>query len=391
MWRVCVIRGNPHRKVIYFTPGKLGPQHHARFLRGAEVYPRFLVVNLRWDDPREWPADAGALAPRLVFVGQHQARQNQISKIRAVLRVLQAHQPEAMILAGYNDCTQIAAALWARFRKTARIMQSDSWVSDHPRHRLKEFIKRRLFVQPHFDAAFVTGARASDYARSLGIPADAIWRHAYVADNDYFAAKSQEAREQAGDWRSRLELPQDYFLTVSRLSPEKNLLRLLQAFGRYRDRGGNWSLVLVGSGPQADRLRQVARGAGWGPAVHFAGWRQYEQLPAYYALARCLVLPSVSEPWGLVVNEAMASGLPVLVSRQCGCLPELCRPNLNGFDFDPYDVETLAQLLLRVSRGGPALAAMGQASRRIIAGHTLDHWARSLRDCVETTAARLGR
>jgi 1,2-diacylglycerol 3-alpha-glucosyltransferase len=320
-----------------------------------------------------------------VVVGQHPAEQNKIGKIRAVLRVLKEHRPEVVVPAGYNDCTQVAAALWARQTGTVCIMQADTWAGDRPRYRLKEFIKRRLFVQPCFDAAFVPGERASHYVQSLGIPATAIWQGAYVADNDYFSRKSQEARDQAASWQSRLDLPADYFLTVARLSPEKNFLRLLQAFGRYREMGGDWSLVIVGSGPQENQLRQVARSARWGSQVHFAGWRQYDQLPAYYALAGCFILPSLSEPWGLVVNEAMACGLPVLVSRKCGCLPELSRRNINGFDFDPYDPEALAHLLRRVSQGSLDLAAMGRASRKIVAGFTLDTWAQAFKECIETT------
>jgi glycosyltransferase involved in cell wall biosynthesis len=270
-------------------------------------------------------------------------------------------------------------------------MLSDTWAGDRPRSRLKEFIKRCLFVQPYFDAAFVPGALAHHYAQSLGIPPSAIWTGSYVVDNDYFSRKSLEVREHSTSWQSRLDLPQNFFLTAARLSPEKNLLRLLQAFGRYREMGGQWSLVIAGSGPQERQLRQAAGSAGWGATVHFAGWTQYEHLPAYYALARCFILPSLSEPWGLVVNEAMACGAPVLVSRKCGCLPELCRRDMNGFDFDPYDPEALAHLLRRVSQDRVDLAAMGQASQRIIAGFTLDTFAQGFKDCIETTVARLER
>lgn len=385
------MNSNPRRKIVCLAPGKLGPHHVARFETGVGFYPRLLIVNILEDDPREWPTRPGMLVDRLVVVGQHPAEHNEMGKMRAVLRALKEYQPEVVVVAGYRNCTLIAASIWARLRGAVCIMQLETWAGDHPRYRLKEFIKRRLFVQPYFDAAFVPGERAGHYAQSLGIPPTAIWTVPLVVDNDYFSGKSLEVREQATSWQSRLDLPQNFFLTVARLSPEKNLLRLLHAFGRYREMGGEWSLVIVGSGPQEHQLRQVAGTAGWGASVRFAGWRQYEQLPAYYALARCFILPSLSEPWGLVMNEAMACGAPVLVSRNCGCLPELCHREINGFDFDPYDAEALAHLLLRVSLGGLDLAAMGQASRRIIAGFTLDTWAPALRDCVEATAARLGR
>jgi 1,2-diacylglycerol 3-alpha-glucosyltransferase len=385
------VKSNPRRRIVWLTPGKIGPHHLARLETAAGFYHELWVINVLEDDPREWQTQTEALAGRLVVVGQKPGEQNEVGKIRGVLRALENRQPEVVVVAGYRNCNQIGAAIWARLRGAISIMQSDTWVGDRPRYRLKEFIKSRLFVRPYADAAFVPGLRADQYVQSLGISSTAIWRGSYVVDNDYFFRKSQEVRDQASSWQYSLDLPQDYFLTAARLSPEKNLLRLLEAFGRYRAMGGHWSLVIVGSGPQERQLRRVSRHAGWGSKVYFAGWRQCEQLAAYYALARCFILPSLSEPWGLVVNEAMACGAPVLVSRNCGCLPELCQREINGYDFDPLDVEELANLLLKVSEGGLDLSAMGQASRRIIAGFTLDSWGQAFRDCVEVTSARLGK
>lgn len=81
----------------------------------------------------------------------------------------------------------------------------------------------------------------------------------------------------------------------------------------------------------------------------------------------------------------MACGLPVLVSRHCGCLPELCHRGINGFDFNPLKVEELAGLMLRVSGGEVDLEAMGAASRRLIANYSLETWIQALTDCIETT------
>jgi glycosyltransferase involved in cell wall biosynthesis len=96
--------------------------------------------------------------------------------------------------------------------------------------------------------------------------------------------------------------------------------------------------------------------------VHLAGIQQAEELGAYYALARCFVLPSTSEPWGLVVNEAMSASLPVIVSSHCGCVEDLVEDGVNGFVFDPHDARALAALLEKASNS-PALAAMGDHSQ----------------------------
>ena len=298
------------------------------------------------------------------------------------------YQPEAIVLVGYNDFSQWVASWWGRRHRVARIIHADSWWGDRPRPWYKEFIKKHLFVQPIFDAAFVPGIRGFEYIKSLGIPGEAIWRGLYVVDNDHFSKGAWKIRQESQKYRSLYRLPENYFLVVARLSPEKNLERLFQSFAHYREQGGTWSLMVVGSGPQKVFLKNLASSLAKDSLV-FADWQQYEALPAFYALANCFILPSLSEPWGLVVNEAMAAGLPVLVSNRCGCQPDLCSRGINGFDFDPLDVRELAQLMGLIASGNLNLEEMGTASQQIITKYSLETWVIALRDCIENTIDRI--
>ncbi len=167
------------------------------------------------------------------------------------------------------------------------------------------------------------------------------------------------------------------------LRSEKNLSRLIAAYQRYRQGGGEWGLVLIGDGPQRQALARQAAGV---PGVQLLPWQQYEQLPAYYGLASGFILPSLSEPWGVVVNEAMDSGLPVLLSRRCGCLPELCWKGINGYDFDPNDEPGMAQLMHTLSHS-PNLAEMGAHSQEIVAHLTPHTWALAFLDCIAGSKA----
>jgi glycosyltransferase involved in cell wall biosynthesis len=109
------------------------------------------------------------------------------------------------------------------------------------------------------------------------------------------------------------------------------------------------------------------------------------------ALANCFILPSVSEPWGLVVNEAMACGLPVLVSDRCGCCPELVKGDVNGWTFDPCSESALVDLMVRMTgMPEPRRAQLGQASQAIVAEWGLERHARSLFDAADY-ALRLRR
>jgi glycosyltransferase involved in cell wall biosynthesis len=137
-------------------------------------------------------------------------------------------------------------------------------------------------------------------------------------------------------------------------------------------------LVLVGDGPQRDELRSMALVKGL-TEVHWPGFKYFHELPLYYALAGCFILPSVREPWGLVVNEAMASGLPVLVSNSCGCAPDLVREGENGYTFDPANIGQLVDFMRQISISSfRQLQGMSEASRDIVSQFTLQIWADNL-------------
>jgi glycosyltransferase involved in cell wall biosynthesis len=186
-------------------------------------------------------------------------------------------------------------------------------------------------------------------------------------------------------------LPPKYFISVSRFIAKKNVPTLLEGFARFRNAGGaaarEWHLLLLGDGPlRAQYLAQIADPRLDG-AVHLPGFKQYDELPAYFGLAGTFVLASTEEQWGLVVNEAMAAGLPVLVSRRCGCAPELVREGENGFSFDPDDAGALAGLMERVAANAETRAVMGRASRRIVSDWGPERFGRNLWKAAEAAMA----
>ena len=223
--------------------------------------------------------------------------------------------------------------------------------------------------------------------RTLGFDDAAIFTPYDVVDNNYFATQSDAVREDATAWRDRLGLGEgDHFLYVGRLAPEKDLQLLLRAYSKYRRQVERpWGLVVAGDGPMGDELRALAAELGI-DGIHWLGYRQLGDLPACYALSSCLVLPSRSEPWGLVVNEAMASGLPVIVSSRCGCAGDLVRDR-NGFIFEGGNEDALVRRLVDVDALSPAvLDEMGQASRAIVASYSPEVWASGLVEAARQAA-----
>ena len=140
-----------------------------------------------------------------------------------------------------------------------------------------------------------------------------------------------------------------------------------------------WNLVLLGDGALRSSLEAQVSSLALHDHVQMPGFIQYPELPAYYAHAGAFIHASTSEQWGLVVNEAMASGLPVLVSNRCGCAPDLVQADVNGFTFDPYNVEQLAGLMLKISAFDFPLSTFGDASRKIIANWGPDRFASGLK------------
>jgi len=146
-----------------------------------------------------------------------------------------------------------------------------------------------------------------------------------------------------------------------------------------------WSLVLLGDGPLKSDLCHLISDLGLQHSVLLPGFKQYPDLPAYYGLASAFIHASTTEQWGLVVNEAMASGLPVLVSNRCGCAQDLVREGVNGFTFDPYNVEEMANVMLRLTETPKhRLTEMGDASRQLISAWGPERFARGLHDAAET-------
>src|SRR5690606_6232121 len=269
------------------------------------------------------------------------------------------------------------------------VLMSDSMLHDRTRRRGYESIKRR--VVRLFGSALVAGARHRDYACALGLSADAVFDGYDVVDNAHFERGANEARRLAGQWRERFGLPERFFLASARFVPEKNLLRLLDAFAVYRRRAGPdaWDLVLLGDGALRPAIERRIGRADLAGHVVLPGFRQYDELPAFYGLAGAFVHASTTEQWGLVVNEARAAGLPVLVSGRGGCVPDLVRGGESGFTFAPFEVEKLAGRLQRIAAMSDGQRrALGGAGRRIIAAWEPERFADGLMRAVEVARAR---
>ncbi|WP_228024047.1 glycosyltransferase family 4 protein [Synechocystis salina] len=263
---------------------------------------------------------------------------------------------------------------------------SDSKWDDEPRQWWKEKIKSLLYVNK-FHGALVAGNAHKDYLVRLGMNKQSIFLGYDVVDNDYFTQQTEKARQHPVHTQSGENFPPlaPYFIAVSRFIPRKNLLLLLDAYLKYyqKSQAQAWELVICGSGIQENIIRQFIQAHSLDSVVHLPGFISYQKIPHWYAGAKTFIHPALQEQWGLVVNEAMAAGLPVLVSNRCGCYPDLVQEGINGFGFDPENTAQLTSLMLRISSGQVDLIAMGQASLTHIQKYSPDHFAQGLQQAIE--------
>lgn len=340
----------------------LGPYHIARLSALASRCDLLAIEVNATSTDYGWHAAAEVPFERIILpTGRRQSRS-------AMVRALTAFQPDAVFVPGWNDRAPLAALLWADRTAVPAILMSDSQEIDFPRRHWKEAIKRQIVAG--FSGALVAGIPQAVYARRLGTAPSAIRPGYDVVDNRYFETGAEAARAERAQRLERHSLPEDYFLVSARFVAKKNLPALLEAYAGYRTAlpDGAWDLILLGDGALRQHITERIAALGLTDHVHLPGFRQYDELPDYYGLARALILPSVSEQWGLVVNEAMAAGLPVLVSERCGCATDLVETGVNGFTFAPDDIAGLTGLMLHLT-GLPKAecAAMSAASRRIVA------------------------
>jgi glycosyltransferase involved in cell wall biosynthesis len=313
--------------------------------------------------------------------------------VGALICAIQATNPEAVAIPGWSGWHAFAALDWCTANKVPVIVMSESTAHDEPRTPWKEWIKRQYVGL--CGAALVGGSRHAQYMSQLGMRPEIIFYGYDVIDNQYFSTAADEIRSMAKAWRQRLALPKRYFLASARFMPKKNLARLLNAYADYRSvaiASGTipndlWELVLLGEGELQEQLQLLRSQRGLADCVHFPGFKQYDELPPYYALADAFIHASSVEPWGLVVNEAMASGLPLLVSTPCGCAPELVHEGQNGRTFDPHDEAAITSNMLEMARlGSEERQKMGFQSRQLIAGYGPERFGEGL---VAAAAAAL--
>jgi len=358
----------------------IGPYHHARLNGAAD---RLSVTGIEWSAKsyEAWGAAATPARYRKVslFTEATDAYPSKAELRYAFWSALEQTSPDLVAINGWNNFGSLIAANCCVRREIPMLVMSESSRQDESRTWWKEAIKRRIIRL--YSAALVGGRRHVEYVVELGMQRERVFTGYDVVDNDYFGRRTAEIRnshlrrgyggQAASEIRNLYGLPENYFLASARFIQKKNLPRLIRAYAEYLQKSKTagaaiWDLVLLGDGPLRETLNSQLATLNLNEHVHLPGFKPYDELPVYYALAKAFVHVSTSEQWGLVVNEAIASGLPVVVSNRCGCVPELV--NGNGSIFDPTNEQELTARLLEMGLlSDQERKRLGETSYRIAA------------------------
>lgn len=301
-----------------------------------------------------------------------------IEKTTIFLREILYFKPDIIVIPGWNDPVYWIIEIFSKFLGKKLILQNDSTEFDRERVWYKEFIKKLLVKL--VDIYWCYGRASKSYLKKLGAEEKRIFVRFQATDNKTISKIYREFKRNRQKLLREKGWKNKNFIYVGRLSPEKNIITLLEVFKQIKDvelRASDWGLIIVGDGTQRYEIEEYIK-IHTLKDVYIVGGKSWKEVPQYYALADVFVLPSISEPWGLVVNEAMVCCLPIVVSKRAGAYYDLVNKGVNGFGFDPYNKKELKSILLKFIREEINIRSMGKASREIIKKYTPENAAKQM-------------
>ena len=274
----------------------------------------------------------------------------------SIITCVNAYKPNAILVYGWKYHSHLKL-LWYFKGKVPILFRGDSTtLDDTKRFPLFNGIKYLLlrWVYRHVDYVLSPGKASNQYFQSAGVLTHNIIHAPHCVDNDRFQLFPEEESNKLNELRNNLFISnKDFvFLFAGKFIEKKNPLLLLKAFAKIATEDNCVRLLIVGSGILEMEMRNQAATL---PIyiqnkISFLPFQDQQQMKIIYRLASVFVLPSISETWGLSVNESMVSGTPVIVSSKCGCAYDLVKHNTNGLIFESNNLEDLVEKMTLISK-----------------------------------------
>lgn len=285
------------------------------------------------------------------------------NSMSAVYEEFSVIRPDVVIITGWHSLA-LLQTLWVCMRlHIPRIVRGDSNAMRYRSLPVK-FLHRLLLST--FTAYLSVGIANSDFYHMYGVPATRIFNCRHFVDNRRFREQCAKTAKKRYFFRTNWNIPNDAicFLFVGKLQPVKCIFDLIYALEKVRATINKIHLLMVGSGELMADAKKIVTSLNL--PVTFTGFLNQSEITSAYVASDCIVLPSNYETWGLVINEAMACGLPAVVSDRVGCGPDLVESNVTGHVFPFGDIDELADKLTDIARNTAKRKQLGEnASARI--------------------------
>lgn len=297
---------------------------------------------------------------------------------RGVFSLLKRENPEIIVGLGYDYLVTIFAFLYTKLKKKKFVLWSGSTLkSTRSKSRIIRFLKRMIIR--NCDSYLSYGTEATNYLIAYGAKEDSIVSGWNTVDINQIILDSEKPEIKKEIAKLRRNYPSLNILFVGQLIFRKGLFTLIRAFEELEM--NNVGLIILGEGSEREKYTNYCREKGI-KNVFFEGFKHGIDVIKYYLLSDVFVLPSYREVWGLVVNEAMAYGLPIICSKEAGVATDLVKEEINGYTYDPWNVKELQEKLASLINNFDMRNRMGEESRRIIKEFTIENYGRHLLKAV---------
>ncbi|HOP59817.1 MAG TPA: glycosyltransferase [Candidatus Saccharicenans sp.] len=253
---------------------------------------------------------------------------------------LRRENPDVIISGGYSTLANWIALTYSKRFKKPLILWTSTTKESVERHDCLHAAMRAFFIR-RADAFVTYGKGATEYLLGFGIKPERVFTGCNVGDVEFYKRATAEYRKSVEFAKMRESLRLPVIIYVGQFIRRKGLLQLIEAVSGLNHE--DWSLLLVGGGPMQPEVEKQVKAKNLSERITFVGFQEREDLSRYYAVADILVIPSLREPFAIVVSEAMASGLFVVASRYDGAIWDLIEEGRNGLIVDPADVSSLRE------------------------------------------------
>ena len=376
----------------------IGPYHLAR-LKGAEIEltkenHKLSAIQLT-DDSLEHPwgeinnylnCKIHTLIPVLKGTDKNSKKNLPIVEQKKVNKLLERLSPDLIFIPGWAFDLSKKIKNWAKVNNIKLALMSESKENDKKRFIISELYKK-YFVLPSYSAAIVGGEIHAKYLQQLGMLKNKIFFGYDIVDNEFFRLEANKSRSnRLSVLKGFKNLPDEpFFMSAFRLIKRKNAKNMLIAYKEYLNSIGNssWNLVICGNGEQFNELNELCLELEIINKVKFLGFLDYYQLATLYGLASCFIHPAFSEQWGLVINEACASGIPILSSKTVAASSELVKDKYNGYLFDPYNIKSISNSMIKITNLTKAeRECMGENSQILVSNFNYETFGKSILEII---------